>query len=92
MPVAVARRPAGGTGLIFYLHPVGIRIKAPSFPAYEVPDHLKTYVEKFKAQSPKCEIKGAFAPRYGKIQSARNACMGKGLAVRPETRKRYGLD
>jgi len=65
-------------------------MKAPSFPTGPVPDHLTGYVDKFKAASPKCELKGPFSPRYGKIQSSRNACMGKALAEKPATKKRYG--
>jgi hypothetical protein len=90
MPVLVGNRPAG-YGLIVYRHPVGPRLKAPSFPAGVVPKHLEKYTEDFKAREKECRIKGSFAPRYGKIQSSRNACIGKGLAKKPETVARYGV-
>jgi hypothetical protein len=90
MAVVVGNRPAGA-GLIWYNHPVGRRMKAPSFPAGAIPAHLKTYTDKFIAEQEACKIKGGFAPRYGKIQSSRNACIGKKLATKAETVARYAV-
>lgn len=54
-------RAIGDTGLFYVFHSKygTIYVKMPSFPAGEIPAHLKSYVEKFKECQAKCaNVKG----------------------------------